>query len=489
MVGGRLTRITQILKCCFDQTNPDQNALCIYSPSMNINFIISLPEDLSPPQDEMDCTDRDSNARSPLLIPPFLSASYHRIFAMCNSSIYTCGINARGQCRSNGRDREGWRGPHTALVMGPEGSGKSLLLDLLIFRLQQQGKCIPTIPPMTVLRVSGKNLCDSLAAELSSREVLEESESLRLLVAVKRVVMLLSKTSWPAFGYLKAWEKKIVATAEDSSDASAFPPLVLLLEDMDDVFRLSSTRGEDRALQSDTVTRLQNALTHFLAILTAPNFDMPVCLVASTSLTESTVSSKFLASSGFEVVVSVPQPSTSDRKTIIANILQGITCGNIDQRTNSYELGDIPAAFDAMSKPDISQHEVFGEHDVLQAWAMRCARMTAGYLPGDLRILLRRMVSIREGKKMLAFSDKSVHCVLEWEDFLAALATTAPRQLMNLHSGDGDIPGLSGVVVEGRNSLMHWSQFAGYESAKKTVRLVIDRISASGSKKLDITLI
>jgi energy-coupling factor transporter ATP-binding protein EcfA2 len=435
---------------------------------MNISFVISLPRDGS----HSDSLDAVAVPHFPQpVVPPFLEAGYARTHAMCASSF--CSDTAHL-----------WRGPHAALVLGPVGSGKSTLLDLLATGLQRlRASSNGSSNAMHVVRVSGNNIGSDMPNNFAVRGTSGGAIAAvsQLLAAVAHVATPLCRTSREALDSLNSWERQVSNySTSESVSVSEFPSLLLAVEDIDDILRSDSSHGDDGASHSDALTYFQNSLTQLLCILTRPDFSYPVCVVVSTSLTESEVSTRFMGPPGFEVVVSIPPPSACDRRDIIASILQTVTSKHSSQRVDAYDLGDIPASFVSGSDWAVTviPEGITGSQYLLQVWSRRCADMTAGFLPGDLQSLLRRAVTIREGKIASSPLECSLR-VIEWADFLSALATTTPRQLMNLHSGDAEAGATSGIIVEGRNSLMQWSHFAGYESAKITVRSIIDRISSS----------
>jgi hypothetical protein len=140
--------------------------------------------------------------------------------------------------------------------------------------------------------------------------------------------------------------------------------------------------------------------------------------------------------------------------------------------------------------------------DLFNEWINRCARMTAGYVPGDIDTILRRMVSTANGRVEMEKYQTNQLCHIEdsqsrekktnpedssigreelqWRDFLSALSITPPAQLLRMQKdlAAGGVGGGSGIQVEGRNSSLSWTDFAGYEAEKRIVKSLIERFAS-----------
>lgn len=323
-----------------------------------------------------------------------------------------------------------WIGPHSVLVAAPPGSGKTTLLNDIVSHLQ--GNSLSH--HLTLLFLSTSQLCaiENFAQDITTPSALCDT----LLNFVNQLSPISTQRQ-----ELINWVIK----------CPNFPPLLFVVDDLDPILNPDSPE----------TTLISNSLLNFLKILTMPTFSSPLFFISSTSIPESKISSRFLGTPGFEVIITLPLPQGQDRETIFQLCFEKI-------------IREFDAESDKVFQPFESEDS---DIDTMKSWVSHAATLTAGYLPGDLIKIVRRMVTLSASTLSKPHSTYKFH----WNDFLNALNMIPPHQLLSIQDELFDNGGTrGGIVVEGRISHLSWSDFAGYEKEKSYVQNLLNRFRISG---------
>jgi SpoVK/Ycf46/Vps4 family AAA+-type ATPase len=346
-----------------------------------------------------------------------------------------------------------WTGPHTLLLSSPPGSGKTTLLKGVL----------PSFKQGTSLVLSGNQLSVSSGETDSSSPALITND-----LSIKKESLLPNS---PGFAFdLISFLSSFIAQLSPSPDQlnttstwlascrqsirenindfhpSNLPSLLLVIDDIDMLLAPPSGASTPESIL------ISNQLSRLLGFMTLSAFSYPICLIASTSITESMIPNQFRGSPGFETIVTLPLPQQQDREAILRPLFESMIADSLST--------------------DPLRHK---EELTLQLWITRAAALTSGYLPGDLVKIIRRMRSIASGRVSSTMNSmSSVH--LSWDDFLTALNMTPPSQLLSLQDELTHTGGMrGGILVEGRSSRLSWKDYAGYEKEKLFIQNILNR--------------
>ena len=420
---------------------------------------------------------------------PFMQNAFDRLNKMTLNALF----GVENNYASN------WKGPHSGLIMTSRGSGKSQLLSCLISSINGRFQDIikanseDCLRPLFVFNLTGK-LCElstvSMETKISITEEFKSNRSYQIYSLVSFLVNVLVQSDYQVRGSHDTACENVLKYFKSTGK---LPSICLVIDDIDSLISASEDLASLASNATDTnFVSLQ--LQKLLAFLSDPLCCEPICLVATTSITvQADVLSVFCGPPGFDITVTLPIPNFVDRCFLLKHFLR-LVCNQDDA---DKFFGNLPYSF--ATSADIDDLKICGEDKETLAsginqhilnWISRAASMTAGYLPADLKIIIKRALGMASDRGVPptheevhanvsseAFAD---NCQLLWTDFLKALAATMPSQLRSVESTES---GTGGIVVESRNNLLTWNDFAGYSAQKKLISEVLLRTNPSYANK------
>jgi SpoVK/Ycf46/Vps4 family AAA+-type ATPase len=395
---------------------------------------------------------------TPPPLPSFMSLAREKIFQIAS---ITCFHPTK------------WIGSHTILLSSPSGSGKTTLLSDIQTSMQLE-RC----SNLTSIFLSGtqwsspntKGFGDEGSKDCSVDKVTTPSSFLNSFISLVSLLVSSLSPSTDQQTSLTKWmelcQKSMPDSDEETIASPHLPPLLLIIDNIDLLLALPQVS----TVESNLISR---GLLKLLNLMSQSSFSCPVCLIASTSISESVIPNQFHGSPGFETIVTLPLPQAQDREAILRSLFQTL----IDEFSQIFPDIQEEGIFEQIQEIDQSQCLLEAN---LNHWIIRSSALTSGYLPGDLVKIIRRMGTISFGRCSM-HSQGSPSCTppsITWNDFLNALNLTPPSQLLNLQAELYESGGLSGgILVEGRSSLLSWNDFAGYEKEKYFIQNILNRVS------------
>lgn len=406
------------------------------------------------------------------IIPPFMSFANSKI-----SSLIT-------RCCSTNHKSSPWIGPHTILLSAPSGSGKTTLIKQILSTFEKSTPSSSFIVSLTFNENFNMNTPSNNIPFEENDENNNSHPSLQFLHLLSTFVNTISQESKKLTKFTQWFNlsKQIINDNNNNTNTSEIPSLLLIIENIDLLISSFSSQNftSNELLLS---TRYFIKLLHFM---TTPLFHFPICLLTTTSLSESLISTKFLGTPGFESIITLPIPQLSDRKIIFQSLLQNIIISNETQQTNENSqniLEKIPLDLaNELLEENVNDDNDNDDADecnfILNQWICRCSLLTAGYLPGDLVKIIQRMITISSARRQPNLPVTTNIMTINWNDFLTALNITPPNQLISLQNdlfiGSGT---QGGIIVEGRSSKLSWKDFAGYDKEKLYIQSLLNRFS------------
>ena len=366
---------------------------------------------------------------------------------------------------------------NTILLSGAAGSGKTSLLQSFASFINSASinKSSPT--PLRVYYHSFKTSPLSLnesttAAILAMIHSFEESPH-----DFKLFAELLAS-------FLLAIDERNTSLSPSCLDSPS-SPFVLLLDDVDAVLQALPRHFFNDVLESsafDNTNSLQSSDTSLMAsalkviVSTIEIFNFPLLIIGATALTPSSLATcSAQGSIKFEKLILVQKPTSHDRKLLLLEMLKALIrdCGKLAAK-------------------EVSNIEKDNTDEWRSIWALQLAKLTPGYLPGDLKMLCRKICSLHKGSALrkATRSEEVVRKEMDWSLALKALSLTPPAQLHHLkdfiHVEDvfeEDVD--SNTVNCGHTRESFMPAVRGYAEAKEKLRRIVKQISlAAGSNPL-----
>jgi len=221
---------------------------------------------------------------------------------------------------------------------------------------------------------------------------------------------------------------------------------------------------------------LRRLLTH----LSLPSCRLRIAVVGATSLLPSSIAPSCSGAPAFDKTMLIPRPALQDREVVLESLF-------VQLATSSFSLEDLTEG----------KHGECSEPNVL-LWSSKMAAITAGYLPGDLACVVKRMVGFFVGIEAAAklnvhvnhiqsnvlepnlMNGSSKNKLIPWRLGLSAAAAVLPSQIQEfgkLASCNGQGGGGRG---DGISSSTSWLDFCGYPEITKGLRRLLN---ASKSKQ------
>jgi SpoVK/Ycf46/Vps4 family AAA+-type ATPase len=439
-------------------------------------------------------------------INPFMEGAFRKL----NKIVYESLRHSCSSCKAG----DAWIGPHSSLIMSGPGSGKSYLLREIITDISSKfisfrsvRDCSTDHPPFVFI------LSGDCAANFDSIKLSQDNTSmslsrddttihqfllriLSLLVNFLPELRLGNEKRQPNFH-----ESQLQKISDIVLKDGFLPPICVVIDNADDLLRSTDdSTSSSSAVEVGNSSKLASYyLRQLLAQLNTPACPHPVCVLAATSCTiRSDVAPYFLGPPGFESIVTLPLPSLTDRFLLFKTFLED-SCGSEELES---VLGDLPLRFVSISHEENSLGELASDEQENSSmrnklgcrskfvfdWVMRASSLTAGYLPIDLKNIIKRAWNLNSNSDGTTIPPKSptndnfTDKKLLWSNFLAALTATTPAQLRSVAMSEGGSSG--GIVVESRDSTLSWEDFAGYANEKKAISQILERSNPLYGKKM-----
>jgi hypothetical protein len=480
-------------------------------------------------------------------IIPYKQSAFDRLSRIMLNSLMSSDFHSVDQEEEEEEERGEstgvWLGPHSGLLMASRGSGKTRLLQDLVASVSAQctaqarrrrsssssrgslevaaSSYSGRMPnqQIYVFILSGECTSTSTSTSEDNSRVIPSSEDVisgspqHMFCMLQQLVDALPSSGSDTMQENHSYELQLQEIFDYMSETERLPSVCVVIDNADSLIAAS----EDSTAQSKLATFF---LQQFLALLSVPVCVHPICLIAATSLTlQMDVAPMFRGPPGFETTVTMPLPNYVDRCLLLKCFFES-GCGSEDLAS---VFGELPLSFSSLSDPihegDTNENNSNGDGDSdgdsdsdsddddvdalwsetvcvsrhVFHWIGRAASLTAGYLPVDLKNIIKRAIGLSSGRRLspgpgsegkgadLAFSRE---CQLEWADFLTALTATTPQQLRSVAISEGG--GGGGIVVESRDSSLSWNQFAGYTAQKEAISQILERSNPLYSNKLSV---
>jgi SpoVK/Ycf46/Vps4 family AAA+-type ATPase len=311
-------------------------------------------------------------------------------------------------------DDDYWNGIKTILIIGPEGSGKTSILESVrnyAIELSNMNKC-------SVMFLSSENILDY------SHDKFKQFDNIYDDLSIENPNQYINKLIITLYKVLGEVNTKCIQNANQLSDK----PILILIDNLNDILLASeeSDIGYGKAMKGGLNYQIVAVYLRRLLIKINDRHvsNRKILIIGTTSLSLSTV---YAANNfpDFDSYLSIPRPTSADRQMLLTFMIkQNSILQNVEIDAHSY-VDDL-------------------------------ANLTRGYLPGDLAAVVRRIASTHCG-------NLSTGKVLDWSKVLSAVASMPPKQLQALDMLSGNNFG----VGSGDIKSLCWDDFAGYNDIKK----------------------
>jgi len=405
--------------------------------------------------------------------------------------------------------RRTWLGAHSCLLNSSPGSGKTYLLNSLVSDLKakfsyermKDGRD----DSLFVFFLSGAGI-DTLSTSSESLNATpltlsrdDAYPALRILEVLTLFVKSLPRAQEMGATDLdnNLHESKLQQIADIVSKGGHLPSVCVVIDNADSLVQVTGESSSSSPLDVSNETKLaSHYLKELLALLTTPTCNHSLCVLAATSITvQSDLAPEFRGPPGFETTVTMPLPSFEDRCLLLKVFFEEY-CDSKDLET---VLGELPMRFvshrdkyinlddesdDNVDDKDIQWNKQLCKSSLVYDWITRAGSLTAGYLPTDLRQIIKKAWGIACSRDDVNLSSTDITSIegdsikdgeskLLWTDFLGAVAVTIPTQLRSVAMSEGG--GSGGIIVESRDSTLSWSNFAGYAEEKESISQILER--------------
>jgi DNA polymerase III delta prime subunit len=341
---------------------------------------------------------------------------------------------------------------NSLLLSGPEGSGKSALLRLLCSQLVQMH-----LKDLNKDADDGSHISSSFVTTIMSALSIVGHDASKLPVFDKIEGM----TATELVAELETLCNATRYHSNSSSD-SMFPITIVVIEDLDCVFGFDEVNNDDSGsldigiVSSEIMMVVSALLSRLLVLITQKTSDsmtmIPVYVLGSCRRSLTDIPRKCQGYPEFETMVAMPRISFVDRFQLLSYELGKFKELSIEPfaDTDDGVSHDFAANMDGTSLSD-------GQ---LRKWAYKLSGLTAGYTPGDLILLFRKIVSMHHNND----SRGQPGIRLSWPLTLTVLANFTPRSLQGV---------VGRTTVGSSSSGMTWDSFGGYDLVKKQLKRVI----------------
>ena len=395
-----------------------------------------------------------------------------------------------------------WIGPHSFLITGDEGSGKSFLLKSLYQHLtsstssaissdirQRSSVILASFPTdFDLSSDSDTSTTHTQHTRDHKIQIMSLQDTFQLFLSYIKPHILPRTSSFPPTSSAESGIRyalgQVYSTTTSVPTSSPPPVVVLLIDDIDllltgyafkeDTIEIGLTRGQSGVYELDyesmtTVEYLSYILRHLLDLLSShynTHNDIDTVSLSSSSTTPSAqpvfnlfiigtstipTSQLPLHASGAaqcEKSLVIPRPTANERYRLIQHILYNwVTEYNIALQYLPQELyvyNDNTVMSETVSPGKASANVAVGDTTNLHNWAHHIAGLTRGYLCGDIAQMMgAALVSYKDVYKRsttsLITSSDVVSSVMTWKHMLSAVASHVPRSLRGLRTHTKDL--------------------------------------------------
>jgi SpoVK/Ycf46/Vps4 family AAA+-type ATPase len=377
----------------------DDEALSIYNIN-SISLELILPNKLLTNID-------DNNHNINYVNKNYITCSYsstllEKLYLLCDINIF------RNSDFSIKEEKDFWNGSKSILINGPEGSGKTTILECVkdyAIKLSQ----LNSLKQYNIIFLSVENILDYNSNKYKQ---LDNNNINNNEIYIKNIIDNLVKLLGGNYN-------------QQITDDKELKPTLILVDNLNQI--LLASNQFDQGLESEAMTKggminYQMASVYLRHLLIQINYtkcsNRKILIIGTTSLSSSTIYS-INNIPIFDTHIKIPRPSSSDRQLLLSRMFE--------QTFIEYN--------------DINKME-------------ELSNLTRGYLPGDLASVVRRIAS----------THSKVDTGLDWSKVLSAVSSMPPKQLqaLDMLSGNGFGLGSSGDVKS-----LCWDDFAGYDEIKK----------------------
>lgn len=378
----------------------DNIALCIY----NMNNISIEIIDSVIVSDNMSIESSRSNQKT-LLSCSYMSNILKKLYLLCDINIY------RNHDNSILNYNDYWNGIKSILIIGPEGSGKTAILE----SVSNYAIELNDINNSNTLFLSCENIIDY------SHDRFKQFDSINGAQSNDDPNEYINELIDTLCNVLGGINSQSFQKAHEPNNK----PILILIDNLNKVL-LASEKSD---IRSETGLNYQTVAVYLRRLLNKISdrhvSNRKILIIGTTSLPLSIVYAANNNFPDFDSYLSIPRPSAVDRQMLLSSMFkQNSILQNVEIAAHSY-IDDL-------------------------------ANLTRGYLPGDLAAVVRRIASTH---CEIVSGDRA----LDWSKVLSAVASMPPKQLQTLdmlsgnsfNMGSGDIKSLC------------WDDFAGYNDIKK----------------------
>lgn len=332
------------------------------------------------------------------------------------------------------------------LITSSKGGGKTTLLDTIRLRLESgispinhDGVVVPSAK-FTVFQISLNSIQNLSTSNLSNSIGDLQNPFQDSPASYKSSISQILRIIRPD-GNLQ--EIDLILSTTDCI-------LVLLIDDIDQLFDLFSLEEEtwmgSRSSADDKYRTLKLLAYHLKNILDyqkqllSPDNCIRTFVIGTSNYTLGTLPRSEVGCPQFEWVYALPKPSYSDRVRIISKMLiedcrfrlEDISSAEpnaVDQTMFQQLLSSLGTN----KEEDRCTLAVEKEVETVYSWATHLAKLTKGYVPGDLWSVLQRAYFLQSASNSLAFSETADPTgFLTWKLLLQALLSTALKATADL---------------------------------------------------------
>jgi DNA polymerase III delta prime subunit len=406
--------------------------------------------------------------------------SLRSILQYCIASLrLSGGVQDRGDCVLSSLIK-------SLLLAAPPGGGKTRLLHRVAGALSSTLACDGE--ELVVVSCS----CTKLSSRAAATDIVHNSshdgwhmgggkESATILVALLNDCLQM-------FDISDSVKQQALSVVRGKCNGVIAPPLLLVIDDMEALFKLypgSSMEedtsggggGDGNASALRSCGFCISKLLSYLAVV--EHSSERLFVLGATSFSPSQLPRAHTGCPEYEKCVELPSPTYSDRVSLLSGMLreEGVLLGEVSRAAAT--AGDAQVGLTALGKQVQGGDRETERGRRLSQWADQLAGLTAGFLPGDLQLVIRRMQLLHQGKlaagshgfantsaavavaaaealSSTAEAGMGTGTVMAWSTALDAVSAIVPRQLRDLGLGGSSSMGTSG------HERLGWRDFAGY---------------------------
>ena len=429
-------------------------------------------------------------------------------------------------------------GPHSFLITGDEGSGKSFILKSIYQHLTLFHSSSPSFTLFDSHRSSSVILASfptdfDLSSDSDNSipytqltrdhniQIMSLQDTLQLFVSYVKPHLLTRTSSFPtssADSGIRSALGLVHSTTSYPTPTSSSPPVVLLIDDLDLLLTgyafkedtIETGRGQSGVYELDydsmtTVEYLSYILRHMLDLLsshyntrtesytgtssTPPHNQsaLDLYVIGTSTIPASQLPLHASGAAQFEKTLVIPRPIANERYRVIQHILHGwVTEHNIAFQYLPPELyiyNNNTVISETASQDKASANVDIKDTINLHNWAHHVAGLTRGYLCGDIAQMMNAaLVTHIEVYKGGIISVDTISSTMTWKHMLSAVASHVPCSLRGLRTHAKDLlsytdDNLSPSTPASASASL--SSFGGYTDVKTRLSTLLRRWKAA----------